>query len=75
MNGVLQDTDSVTSSATVTTTNGMTLADDNGSGTNFDRFQGQLDDVKIFGSPLTATQVKTLYTDGAANFAPSTGAP
>lgn len=38
-------------------------------------FTGQLDDIKIFNYPLTATQVKTLYNNGAVNFSPTTGAP
>lgn len=36
---------------------------------------GQIDDVKIYNYPLTATQVKTLYNDGAYRTGPVTGAP
>lgn len=36
---------------------------------------GQLDDMRVYNYPLTATQIKTLYTNGAINFAPVTGAP
>ncbi len=38
-------------------------------------FPGQVDDTKIYNYPLTSTQVKTLYNNGAVNFGPSTGAP
>ena|GEM_PF-3008167 len=38
-------------------------------------FSGQVDDLKIFNYPLTATQVKTLYNNGTVNFAPTTGTP
>ncbi len=36
---------------------------------------GQIDDARVYNYALTATQVKSLYTGGALNFAPSTGAP
>lgn len=36
---------------------------------------GQIDEVKLFNYGLTSSQVKTLYTDGAVNFSPDTGAP
>jgi len=38
-------------------------------------FSGQIDDAKIFNYALTATQVKTLYNDGAIRFGPVTGIP
>lgn len=38
-------------------------------------FNGQIDDVRVYNYALTSTQVKTLYTGGALNFSPSTGAP
>ena len=36
---------------------------------------GQIDDVRIYNYALTATQVKTLFNNGAVNFGPSTGSP
>lgn len=36
---------------------------------------GQIDDVKVFNYALTTAQVKTLYGNGAINFAPITGSP
>lgn len=38
-------------------------------------FPGQIDDVRIYNYPLTATQVKTLYNEGAYRVGPATGAP
>ena len=38
-------------------------------------FDGLIDDVRIYNYALTAAQVKTLYNNGAVNFAPATGAP
>lgn len=38
-------------------------------------FAGQIDDTKIFNYQLTATQVKSLYNDGATRYGPVTGAP
>lgn len=46
-------------------------------------FNGQVDpsttlragDARIFNYALTASQVKTLYNNGAVNFGPVTGAP
>lgn len=38
-------------------------------------YTGQIDDTKIFNYPLTATQVKTLYNEGATRYGPTTGAP
>lgn len=38
-------------------------------------FPGQIDDVRVYNYALTATQVKGLYNNGAATYAPSTGAP
>ncbi len=43
--------------------------------TNPGYWNGQMDEPKFFNYALTSTQVKTLYTDGAVNFSPSTGAP
>lgn len=38
-------------------------------------FTGQIDDVRVYNYALTATQIKTLYSNGAVNFAPATGTP
>lgn len=38
-------------------------------------FPGQLDDVRVYNYDLTATQVKTLYSEGVARYGPVTGAP
>lgn len=38
-------------------------------------FNGQIDDVRIYNYPLTQTQIKDLYSGGAASFRPSTGTP
>lgn len=35
----------------------------------------RVDDVRIYNYALTATQVKSLYNNGAVRFGPSTGAP
>jgi hypothetical protein len=36
---------------------------------------GQIDDVRLFNYPLTATQVQNIYSNGAYTVAPATGAP
>jgi hypothetical protein len=38
------------------------------SGWGYAAFQGQIDEVKIFNYALTATQIKTLYNNGAVSF-------
>lgn len=38
-------------------------------------WNGQIDDVRIHNYPLTESQVKNLYNQGAANYGPVTGAP
>lgn len=38
-------------------------------------FNGQIDDARVYNYALTPTQVKTLYNNGAVNFAPLTGNP
>jgi len=38
-------------------------------------FNGQIDDTRVYNYPLTPTQVKTLYNDGATRYGPTTGAP
>ncbi|MBI3985063.1 MAG: DUF2341 domain-containing protein [Candidatus Levybacteria bacterium] len=38
-------------------------------------YTGQLDDIRIYKYPMTASQVKTLYSGGAINYGPATGAP
>jgi hypothetical protein len=41
-----------------------------------DPFDGQIDEVRFYTYPLSATQVQKLYNDGAAiRFGPSTGSP
>ncbi len=40
-----------------------------------DYFNGQIDDVRIYNYPLTATQVKNLYSGGAVNYSPASGTP
>ncbi|MBI2595347.1 DUF2341 domain-containing protein [Candidatus Daviesbacteria bacterium] len=39
------------------------------------RYLGQMDEIKLFNYALSSTQVKTLYSNGAINYGPSTGAP
>lgn len=39
------------------------------------KFNGQIDDVRIYNYALTAAQVKDIYNNGAIFFGPSTGAP
>jgi hypothetical protein len=36
---------------------------------------GQMDDVRVYHYALSATQAKTLFSNGAINYAPTTGAP
>ena len=38
-------------------------------------FNGQIDDVRIYNYTLTASQIKTLYNDGAVRFGPASGTP
>jgi hypothetical protein len=39
-------------------------------------YAGQLDDIRIYGYPLTETQIKQLFNEGAAvRFGPSSGSP
>lgn len=39
-------------------------------------YQGEMDDVRLYNYPLTTTQIKLLYNEGAAvRFAPVTGSP
>lgn len=38
-------------------------------------FSGQIDDFRVYNYALTATQMKNLYNDGAANYSPVSGAP
>ena len=35
----------------------------------------QIDDVRLYNYPLTATQAKTLFNEGSARYGPVTGAP
>lgn len=38
-------------------------------------YQGRMDEVKVYNYALNAAQIKQIYTNGALNFAPSTGVP
>ena len=42
---------------------------------NAQYFPGQIDDVRVYNYALTATQIKTLFNDGAVRFGPATGSP
>jgi hypothetical protein len=44
-------------------------------GGNADSYDGRIDDFRIYNYALTAAQVKTVMTDGAQRYGPSTGAP
>ena len=41
----------------------------------YNYFSGQLDDARYYNYALTPTQVRNIYTNGAAAFQPSTGTP
>ncbi|MBI4098256.1 MAG: LamG domain-containing protein [Candidatus Levybacteria bacterium] len=71
IDGVLNNT--ATCTGTITVDSGSLVIGGDGVSTN--RLSGQIDEVKVFNYPLTATQVKTLYNNGAVNFGPNTGAP
>lgn len=38
-------------------------------------FSGQIDDVRFYNYPVTAEQVKQIYTNGGMSFSPATGIP
>jgi hypothetical protein len=39
------------------------------------KLNGQIDDVRVYNYALTPEQIKSVYTNGAINFSPSSGAP
>lgn len=64
-----------------TSTNGVgspATADSNNlliGGTTTANYDGKIDDVRIYNYGLNATQIKSVYSDGAINFSPASGAP
>ena len=64
VNGVLEATS--TTDPSVTIGSGTTYIGSNGGTVRF--HNGLLDDVRVYNYPMTATQVKTLYNNGAVNF-------
>jgi len=64
IDGVLKDSDSDTTTATLANSLPLYLADRDGTN-NGDEFTGDLDEVQIFRSALTADQVKLLYNQGS----------
>ncbi len=44
-------------------------------GTTTANYDGKIDDVRIYNYGLNATQIKSVYSDGAINFSPASGAP
>lgn len=72
VNGVLRNTTTIASTATSAVSSALHIGQNSSSA---QRFQGRIDEIKVFNYNLTAAQIKILYTNGAANFAPSTGAP
>lgn len=64
IDGFLRDSDSDTTTATLENSLSFYLADRDGTD-NGDEFTGDLDQVKIFRSALTADQVKLLYNKGS----------
>jgi hypothetical protein len=44
-------------------------------GDNASYYNGKMDDVRVYNYGLTATQIKSLYNDGATRYGPVTGAP
>lgn len=74
INGVLDGTPvSQTGVLKANAVNTKKIGVNGGGGSQF--FDGQIDDARIYNYALTATQIKTLYTGGAINFAPPAGAP
>ena len=65
IDGVLKDSDSDSTTATLANGLSLYLADRDGTN-NGDEFTGDLDDVKIFRSALTPSQVKLLYNQSQA---------
>lgn len=53
----------------------LQIGNRNNSGTRIDFFAGQIDEPKVFNYGLSPIQVKTLFNNGAINFAPITGTP
>lgn len=71
LNSVLKDTTAQTGN--VTAASSILYIGENSSAAQ--RYQGQVDDLRIYNYNLTATQVKQIYNDGAVHFGPTTGAP
>lgn len=44
-------------------------------GSDTQYYTGQVDDLRIYNYPLTSTQIKQVYNNGAISFAPATGSP
>lgn len=76
INGIPQTltfTGTIPATTTATTSNATLGATSDHGASLF--FNGQIDDTSVYNYALTATQVKTLYNDGASRYGPVTGAP
>ena len=71
LNGILVGTTANTNN--ITAASSILYMGENSSGAQ--RLTGQLDDLRIYAYPLTATQIKTLINEGAVRFGPATGSP
>lgn len=69
-----RETDSWSPGGSITAASSILYMGENSSGAN--RFQGQVDDIRIYGYALTAKQVLTDFNqDAAVRFGPATGSP
>ncbi len=72
INGNLRATDST--AGTITSSTGSFTCGRDYNATNY--FSGQIDDVRLYNYPLSASQVQKVYNDGSSVFfGPSTGSP
>ncbi len=71
INGILKDT--TAKSANITATSSILYLGEKNDATI--RYQGQIDEVKIYNYDLTLSQVKSLYNNGSVYYGPSTGSP
>jgi hypothetical protein len=69
IDGQLAASDNVTTSSnSLSATTTLRLARNSTAGIGNYYFAGQIDDVRIYNYPLTALQIKDIYTGGAVNF-------
>jgi hypothetical protein len=73
-NGVLDASGSIPAARTIGNSDSPLYIGTYGNSATY-AWPGKIDDVKIYNYPLTPTQIKTLYNNGAVNFGPSTGTP